>query len=88
MGGRIVGEKRGGVYHSHQHDALGNTIALINDSATLTNTYTYWPYGELRTSTGSTVNLTSPQIRSRIHPLGFPPFCILVFRQLRGPAPH
>ncbi|MEQ1824131.1 MAG: RHS repeat-associated core domain-containing protein [Fimbriimonadaceae bacterium] len=56
IGGRIVGVKRNGVYHSHQHDALGNTIALINDAGVVTDTYAYWPYGELRTSTGSTTN--------------------------------
>jgi RHS repeat-associated protein len=40
----------------HQHDALGNTIALINDSGVVTDTYAYWPYGELRTSTGTITN--------------------------------
>ncbi|MEQ1824128.1 MAG: RHS repeat-associated core domain-containing protein [Fimbriimonadaceae bacterium] len=56
MGGRVIATKRAGVRSYHQHDALGNTIALINDSGVVTDTYTYWPYGELRTSTGSTVN--------------------------------
>ncbi len=56
MGGRVIATKRAGVRSYHQHDALGNTIALINDSAVVTDTYTYWPYGELRTSTGSTTN--------------------------------
>ncbi|MEQ1822912.1 MAG: RHS repeat-associated core domain-containing protein [Fimbriimonadaceae bacterium] len=56
IGGRIVGEKRNGSYRSHQHDALGNTIALINDAGVVTDTYTFWPYGELRTSTGTTTN--------------------------------
>ncbi len=53
--GRIIATKCGGVRSYHQHDALGNTIALITANA-VTDTYTYWPYGELRTSTGSTVN--------------------------------
>lgn len=47
--GRIVAEKRNGQRSYHQHDALGNTIALINDAGTVTNTFDYWPYGELRT---------------------------------------
>lgn len=47
--GRIVAEKRGGTRRYHQHDALGSTIALINDAGTVTNTYDYWPYGEIRT---------------------------------------
>ncbi len=53
--GRIIATKRAGVRSYHQHDALGNTIALITANA-VTDTYTYWPYGELRTSTGSTTN--------------------------------
>lgn len=30
--GRIVAEKRNGQRSYHQHDALGSTIALINDA--------------------------------------------------------
>jgi RHS repeat-associated protein len=48
--GRIIAEKRNGQRRYHQHDALGNTIALIDDAGTVTNTFSYWPYGELRTS--------------------------------------
>lgn len=47
--GRIVAEKRNGQRRYHQHDALGNTIALINDAGTVTNAFDYWPYGEIRT---------------------------------------
>jgi hypothetical protein len=47
--GRIIAEKRNGQRRYHQHDALGNTIALIDDAGTVTNTFEYWPYGELRT---------------------------------------
>jgi RHS repeat-associated protein len=47
--GRIISEKRNGQRRYHQHDALGNTIALIDDAGTVTNTFSYWPYGELRT---------------------------------------
>jgi RHS repeat-associated protein len=46
--GRIIAEKRNGQRRYHQHDALGNTIALIDDAGTVTNTFSYWPYGELR----------------------------------------
>ncbi|MEQ1822262.1 MAG: hypothetical protein ABL949_07120 [Fimbriimonadaceae bacterium] len=31
-------------------------MALINDAGVVTDTYAYWPYGELRTSTGTTTN--------------------------------
>ncbi len=56
MNGRIVSETRNGVRHFHAHDQLGNTIALYDDSGTKTDSYTYWPYGEVRTRTGTTVN--------------------------------
>ncbi len=46
--GRIIAEKRNGQRRYHQHDALGNTIALIDDAGTVTNTFSHWPYGELR----------------------------------------
>lgn len=50
----MVAEKRGGSRRLHRHDPLGSVIGLINDSATTTDTYTYWPYGTLQASTGST----------------------------------
>ena len=56
MNGRIVSETRNGVRHFHTHDQLGITIALYDDSGTKTDSYTYWPYGEVRTRTGTTVN--------------------------------
>jgi len=56
MNGRIVSETRNGVRHFHAHDQLGNTIALYDDSGTMTDSYTYWPYGEVRARTGTTVN--------------------------------
>jgi RHS repeat-associated protein len=56
VNGEIVAETRNGVRHFHAHDAQGNTIALYEDSGTKTDTYTYWPYGAVRTRTGTTVN--------------------------------
>ncbi len=53
--GRVIATTRDGVRSYHQHDAQGNTIALINDGV-VTDTYAFWPNGELRASTGSTVN--------------------------------
>lgn len=50
----IVAEKRNGVRTFHRHDPLGSTIGLVNDSATTTDTYTYWPYGTLQASSCST----------------------------------
>lgn len=51
---RLVAETRSGTRCYHQHDALGSTIALIDSSANVTDTYRYWPYGEVSAATGST----------------------------------
>lgn len=50
----MVAEKRNGVRTFHRHDPLGSTIGLVNEAGTTTDTYTYWPYGTLQSSTGST----------------------------------
>ncbi len=50
----MIAEKRGGSRRLHRHDPLGSTIGLVNDAGTTTDTYTYWPYGTLQASTGST----------------------------------
>lgn len=54
VNGQILAEKRNGVRKFYRSDALGSTVALYNDTQTKTDTFTYWPYGELRTRTGST----------------------------------
>ncbi len=51
----MIAEKRASSRRFHRHDPLGSTIGLVNDSATTTDTYTYWPYGTLQASTGSTL---------------------------------
>jgi|CXWL01.1.fsa_nt_gi RHS repeat-associated protein len=56
IGGTLIAEKRNGSRRFHAHDSLGSTIALVSDSSKETDTYTYWPYGEIRTSTGSTAS--------------------------------
>ena len=53
MNGRIVGENRNGVKSDYMSDPLGNTIGLLDESGTRTDTWTYWPYGEVRTHAGS-----------------------------------
>ena len=50
----IVYENRNGVQHDYMCDSLGSTYALLDDTQTMTDTFTYWPYGEIRTQTGST----------------------------------
>lgn len=52
INGVIVHEDRNGVQRNYRPDTLGNTIALT-DATTTTDTMTYWPYGEIRTRTGT-----------------------------------
>lgn len=54
FGGEIVYENRGGVERDYVRDPLGSTVALLNNSQTQTDTFEYWPYGEVRTRTGTT----------------------------------
>ncbi len=53
--GRLIAEKRAGSRKFYLPDALGSTRALVNDSQTKTDTFTYWPYGEIEDRTGNTV---------------------------------
>lgn len=52
--GEIIAEKRDGVRKMYMPDPLGSTRALLDSSQTKTDTMNYWPYGEIRTRTGST----------------------------------
>jgi len=52
--GVIVSENRAGVKRDYMRDSLGSTIALLDSTQTQTDTFFYWPYGEIRTSTGTT----------------------------------
>ena len=51
--GRLVEENRGGVVTEYVPDTLGNVIMTTNESGTVTSTTTYWPFGEVRTQTGT-----------------------------------
>jgi len=55
LGGRVVYENRGGTERSYLRDPLGNTVGLMDMSGTVTDTYDYWPYGEERVHTGSSI---------------------------------
>ena len=50
--GQIVSENRGGVTREYLSDPLGSTIALASSTA-ITDTWDYWPYGEVMTRTGT-----------------------------------
>jgi len=55
INGEIVSEKRNGVPSDYIPDALGSTIALLSDTHQITDTWTYWPNGQVRTHTGSSI---------------------------------
>jgi|SRR5579871_1403843 len=50
----VIAEKRGGVRRLYVPDPLGSTVALLDNTQAQTDTFTYWPYGEVRTRTGTT----------------------------------
>ncbi len=52
--GEIMSECRNGVERGYMPDIQGNTIALLDNTQTITDTFEYWPYGEVRTRTGTT----------------------------------
>ena len=52
--GEVIAEKRGGVRKTYVPDPLGSTIALLDNTQTKTDTFSYWPYGELKSRTGTT----------------------------------
>jgi RHS repeat-associated protein len=52
--GEIVSENRGGTERDYLPDPLGSTVALLNSAQAKTDTISYWPYGEVKTRTGTT----------------------------------
>src|SRR5438067_888169 len=52
--GEIIAEKRAGVRRLYVPDPLGSTVALLDNTQTQTDTFSYWPYGEERARTGTT----------------------------------
>lgn len=53
FGGHLVYENRGGIERTYMRDPLGNTIGLMDMSGTRTDSWTYWPYGEVQSHGGS-----------------------------------
>ncbi len=51
--GQIVLENRGGVASFYAPDTMGSTVALLNSAGVVTDTYSYWPYGEVQNHSGS-----------------------------------
>ena len=54
--GNLVSQRRSTTTSFYHHDALGSTLALTDSNENVTDTYKYYAFGGLRTSTGSTVN--------------------------------
>lgn len=46
INGELISEKRNGVRSLYLPDPLGSTIALLDNTQTQTDQWTYWPYGE------------------------------------------
>ncbi len=53
FGGMLVHENRGGVETEYVNDTLGSLVECRDASGTKTYEATYWPYGEIRTSSGT-----------------------------------
>jgi RHS repeat-associated protein len=53
VAGRVLAQNKGGVYTRLVHDPLGNVIATCDAAGVVSNNTTYWPYGEVRTETGT-----------------------------------
>ena len=51
--GEVISETRNGVERDYLPDPLGSTVALLDNTQTKTDTFSYWPYGEERATTGS-----------------------------------
>ena len=55
INGQIVYENRGGVESYYAPDTLGSTAALLDHTGAVTDTFTYWPFGEIQNHVGSNV---------------------------------
>ncbi len=53
MKGRLVQENRGGVVTRCVADTLGSVIQTRDEVGNQTSSTTYWPFGEVRTSSGT-----------------------------------
>jgi hypothetical protein len=54
VNGEIIAEKRAGVRRLYVPEPLGSTVALLDNTQAQTDSFSYWPYGEERTRTGTT----------------------------------
>ncbi len=54
LDGEIVSENRNGVIRDYVPDALGSTVALLDNTQTITDTFSYFPSGTVASRTGTT----------------------------------
>ena len=50
----VIAEKRGGARYLYVPDPLGSTVKLIDSSQAITDSWSYYPYGEVASRTGTT----------------------------------
>lgn len=53
VSGNLLAETRDGVESDYIPDPLGSTAALMSTAGAITDTFTYWPYGQARNHLGS-----------------------------------
>jgi RHS repeat-associated protein len=54
VNGQVIAENRNGVRKTYVPDPSGSTIALLDDKQKITDTFSYSPFGELKSRTGTT----------------------------------
>ena len=54
--GDLICQRRGGSTYCHVYDELGSTRQLLNSNQATTDSYSYYAFGETRSSSGSTAN--------------------------------
>jgi hypothetical protein len=52
--GEVVSDKRGGLRKCYVPNGISSTVALLNTVPSPSDMYSYWPYGEVISATGST----------------------------------
>jgi hypothetical protein len=48
FGGELVADDPGGVTSYYVPDNLGSTVSWLDSIGSITDTFAYWPYGEIR----------------------------------------
>jgi RHS repeat-associated protein len=54
VNGQVIAENRNGVRKTYVPDPSGSTIALLDDKQKITDAFSYSPFGELKSRTGTT----------------------------------